>query len=134
MIIRACAERLQLETEANKSGEHQPGHGEIDKRLAAGMRALKIAREPTIVRDPGVRALDDPSSRKNMEALGNDLVPIDFCADRSICALDASPGVIHDFHTDIFKVLFDPLLKCPLIGTIGPNKPETREISDQECE
>jgi hypothetical protein len=45
---------------SRQSGQHQPRHGDIDKGLTAGVRALKIAREPTVARDPGIGAFDDP--------------------------------------------------------------------------
>jgi len=86
------------------------------------------------VRDPGIRSFDEPSSGEEVKAFGNDLVPVHFLPHRSIGAFDASPRMIDDFHTDASEMLFDPVLKRPLIGAIGPDEVETRECSDQRDE
>jgi len=119
---------------ASQPGEHQFGHRQVDERLAAGMCAFKIAGEAAVVRDPGIGALDHPSSGKDMKAFGNDRVPVHFRSYRSIRALDASPRVSDDLHADPIEVFFDPLLKGSLIRAIGPHKLETRELSDQSRE
>ncbi len=46
--IRKCAKCHLLGTISRQSGQHQSRHGEIDKGLTTGVRALKIAREPTV--------------------------------------------------------------------------------------
>jgi hypothetical protein len=118
----------------SKPGDHQFAHRQIDERLAAGVCPLKIAREPAMVRDPGVRTLNDPSFGKKVEALGNDLVPVHLRSYRGIRALNASPWVIDNLQVDPIEVFFHPYLKGPLIGAISPHEPETREVSDQSGE
>src|SRR6266704_2631356 len=87
-----------------------------------------------MMRDPGIRAFDEPSSGEDVKAFGNDLVPVHLCSYRGIRAFDASPRMIDDFHTDASEMFFDPVLKGPLIGAISPHEPETREVSDQRRE
>ena len=67
-----------------------------------------------MMRDPGIRAFDEPSSGEDVKASGNDLVPVHFLPHRSIGPFDASPRMIDDFHTDASEMLFDPALKGPL--------------------
>ena len=43
VVLRVCTKRDQSGVGTNEAGDHQPGHGEGDKSLAAGMSALKIA-------------------------------------------------------------------------------------------
>ena len=86
------------------------------------------------MRDPGIRAFDEPSSGEDVKAFGNDLIPVHFLPHRSRGALDASPRMSDDFHTDPSEMFFDPVLKGPLIGAISPHEPETREGSDQRRE
>lgn len=47
--IRVCTERDQSGSGTSEPGDHNPGHSEVDKSLTAGVRALKIAREPTVM-------------------------------------------------------------------------------------
>src|SRR6266704_2470256 len=81
-----------------------------------------------MMRDPGIRAFDEPSSGEDVKAFGNDLVPVHLCSYRGIRAFDASPRMIDDFHTDASEMFFDPVLKGPLIGAISPHEPETRRF------
>src|SRR5260221_481403 len=60
-LLRACAEWRHLGTGTSQPGQHDPGHRQIDEGLTAGVRALKIAREATVARDPGVGAFHDPA-------------------------------------------------------------------------
>jgi hypothetical protein len=113
--VRKCAKWRHLGMFSRQSGQHQPRHGDIDKGLTAGVRALKIAREPTVARDPGIGAFDDPSSGKDMKALGNDLVPVDFHSDWRPRATDACPGVFDDLEANP-KVFFDPVFEFTFIA------------------
>ena len=71
------------------------------------------------MRDPGVGALDDPSSGQHMGAFGNTLVPVDLCSFGCPDATQAGPSMLHDFQTD-GKVVFDPLFEwSPCIPTIA---------------
>ena len=60
--MRACAERDHLGTGTSQPRQHDPGHRQIDECLTAGVRALKIAREPTMMRDPGIRTFNNPAA------------------------------------------------------------------------
>ncbi len=66
-----------------------------------------------MVRDPGVGALDDPSSGKHLEAFGDDLVPVDHGSFGCPDATQAGPGMFDNFQTD-GKVIFDPLFEWSL--------------------
>ncbi len=94
---------------SRQSGQHQPRHGEIDEGLTAGVRALKIAGESTVARDPGVGAFDDPSSGQDMKALGNDLLPVDFHSNWRPRATNACSGVFDDLQVNA-KLFFHPAL------------------------
>jgi hypothetical protein len=99
---------------SRQSGQHQSCHGKIDKGLTTGVRALKIAGEPTMVRDPGVGAFDDPSSGKNMKALGNDLIPVYFHSFGNPDTAHACPRMFDNFEANS-KVFFHPLLEFAFI-------------------
>lgn len=75
--IRACAKSHHLGASASQPGHHQFAHSQIDEGLAARTGALKIAREPTAVGDPGIRPFDDSPPGEHMKAFGHDLVPVD---------------------------------------------------------
>jgi hypothetical protein len=109
-ILRTCAKWRHLGTISRQSGQNQSCHGEIDKGLTTGVRALKIAREPTVARDPGIGAFDYPSSGKDMKALGNDLIPVDFHSNWRPRATNACPGVFDDLEANP-KVFFDPVFE-----------------------
>ena len=74
--LRGCIERDQSGSGSSEPLDHDPGHGKVDKTLTAGMGALEIAREPTMVGDPGIGPFNHPSSGKHVEAFGLDLVPV----------------------------------------------------------
>src|SRR6266487_1375177 len=116
LCLRVCTERGQSGSSASEPGDHQSGHGQVNKSLTAGVRPLKIAREPTVVRDPGVGAFDDPSSGKDMEAFGDDRVPVDLCSFGCPDATQAGPSMFDDFQTD-GKVFFDPLFAHDCLHT-----------------
>ena len=59
-LVRVCTERGQSGSNASEPSDHQPAHSQIDKSLTAGVCALKIATEPTVVRDPGIGTFNDP--------------------------------------------------------------------------
>src|SRR5215472_17026957 len=59
--LRACAETDHLGTDANEASQHDPGHRKRDESLTARVRALKIARKATMMRNPGVGAFHHPS-------------------------------------------------------------------------
>src|SRR5512133_3047229 len=126
--LRKCAKWRHLGAILRQSGQHQSRHSEIDKGLTTAVRALKIAREPTVARDPGVRAFDDPSSGKDMKALGNDLVPVHFHSCGSPDTTHACPRMFDNFEANS-KVFFHPLLEFAFISAICPDQQETRQLS-----
>jgi hypothetical protein len=63
-----------------------------------------------VAREPGIGAFDDPSSGKDMKALGNDLVPVHFHSDWRPRATNACPGVFDDLEANP-KVFFHPILE-----------------------
>ena len=65
--LRMCAESRHLGSGMSQPGDHQPGHGKVDKSHATRMGALKIAGKPTAMGDPGVRAFHYPSPGKDVE-------------------------------------------------------------------
>jgi hypothetical protein len=129
-----CAKWRHLGTIPCQSGQHQSRHGEIDKGLTTGVRALKIAREPTVTRDPGVGALHDPSSGQDMKAFGNDLVPVHFHALFHPDATNAGPRMIHDVEANP-KVILHPVCEWLTgIAAVGPDHLETRHLSGKRLE
>ncbi len=132
--IRACAETGHLGTGASQPGHHDPGHRKIDEGLTTGIGALKIAREATMMRDPGIGTFHHPSPLKHMKASGHNLVPID---DRTFwCPHTAhgGPRVLDDLETHP-KVLLHPLLEgLTNISAIPPDHLETRQASSQSRE
>jgi hypothetical protein len=132
--MRACAERRHLGTGTSQSGHHDPGHRKIDEGLAAGVRALKIAGESTMARDPGVGAFHYPSSGKHMKAFGNDLVPVDFHALFHPDATQAGPRMIDDVEANP-KVVLHPVCEwLTSISAVGPDHLETRHLSGKRLE
>ena len=118
----------------NKPGDHESRHGQIDERLTTGVRALKIAREPTVVGDPGIGAFNDPSSGEDMEAFGNDRVPIDFFSLFDPHRANARPRMVDDIETHM-HVGFYPLLEwIARIPAIRPDQLEARQLSDKRVE
>jgi len=87
-----------------------------------------------MMRDPGIRTLNDPSFGKKMEAFGNDLVPVHLRSSRCPSALNASPRVIDNLQLDPTQKLVHPCLKLALIAAIGPDHLETREVPNQGSE
>ena len=132
--IRACIKSNYSGTGPSKPGDHESGHGQIDERLTTGVRALKIAREPTIVGDPGIGAFNDPSSGEDMEAFGNDRVPLDFFSLFDPHRANARPRMVDDIETHM-HVVFDPLLEwIASIPAIRPDHLEARQLSDKRVE
>ena len=87
-----------------------------------------------MVRDPGVRTLNDPSFGKKMEASWNDLAPVHLHSYRCPGSLDASPRVNDNFQANPTQKLVYLCLKLALIATIGPDYLETREVPYQGSE
>ncbi len=69
VLLRACAETGHLGMGADEPSQHDPGHRKIDEGLTAGVRALKIAREATVMRDPGIGPFHHPSPASAHESL-----------------------------------------------------------------
>src|SRR6266849_10579717 len=108
--MRRCAERRHLGTGASEPGHHQSGHREINKGFTTGVRALKIAGKPTVMRDPGIGAFHHPYPGKVVKPLGHDLVPIDRRSFWCPGPAHAGPRMIDDLETHP-KVFLDPLLE-----------------------
>ena len=120
-VLRACLKSNHSGTGPSKPEDHESHHGQIDERLTTGVRALKIAREPTVVGDPGIGAFNDPSSREDMEAFGNDRVPIDFFSLFDPHRANARPRMVDDIETHL-HVVFSPLLEW--IASIPAIRPD----------
>src|SRR5215469_3532951 len=132
--IRACAETGHLGTGADEPSHHDPGHRQIDEGLAARVRALKIAREATVARDPGIGAFHHPSPGPDMKASGHDLVPIDGCPFWCPHPAQAGPRMLDDLETHP-KVLLHPVLEgLTSIAAVPPDQLETRQTSDESRE
>jgi hypothetical protein len=133
-FLRVCIERGQSGSCTGEPRDHEPGHGKVDKSLTAGVRALKIAREPTVVRDPGIGPFDDPSSGKHVEAFGHDLVPINLSILRSPDPAPASPPMFDHFETDT-QVFLHPLLEgLAVVTAIHPDQLEARQLAEKKSE
>lgn len=87
-----------------------------------------------MVRDPGIRPFDDPSSGQDVEAPGNDLVPIDCCPEGCPGPFDPRPRVRDDFQANSIQKLAHPCLKRALRATLSPDQLERWEASDQGSE
>src|SRR5712692_7467989 len=132
--LRACAESGHLGMGASQPGQHNPGHRKIDEGFTAGVRALKIAREPTVMGDPGIGTFHDPSSGKHMKASGHDLVPIDGCSFWCPHPAQTGPRVLDDLQTYPEVVLHPSLEGITSIPAISPDHLETRQVSSQSRE
>ena len=132
--MRMCAERGHLGTGTSQPGQHDPGHRQIDEGLAARVRALKIAREATVVRNPGIGAFHHPSFGQHMKASGHDLVPLDDHSFWCPHPAQAGPRVLDDLETHREVVLHPVLERLPSIAAIPPDHLETRQASDQSRE
>ncbi len=132
--MRACAETGHLGTGASQPGHHDPGHRKIDEGFTAGVRALKIAREATVMRDPGIRTFHHPSPLEHMKASGHDLVPIDGCSFWCPHPAKAGPRMLDDLQTDPEVVLHPSLEGLTGIPAIPPDHLETRQLSSQRRE
>ena len=98
------------------------------------MGALEIAREPTMVGDPGIGPFNHPSSGKHVEAFGLDLVPIDLGILRCPDPAKASPRMLDDFEADA-KVFFDPLLEgIAVVAAVGPDQLEARQLANKSMQ
>ena len=129
--MRTCLERLQAGTWSSEPGHHQPGHGEIDEGFTTGVRPLKIAGKPTMVRDPGIGAFYYPSSGKEMKAFGQDLVPIDGRSFWCPHPAQTGPAMFDELETNP-KVLLNPLLeRITRIAAIYPDDLKARQVPDQ---
>src|SRR6266700_355237 len=134
LALRACAEGGHLGTGTSQPSQHDPGHRKIDEGLTAGVRALKIAREATMMRDPGIRTFHHPSPLEHMKAFGHNLVPIDGCSFGCPHTTKAGPRVLDDLETHP-EVVLDPLLeRIASIPAIPPDHLETRQLSSQSRE
>lgn len=118
----------------SESGNHQFAHRQGDERLATGVRALKIARESAIMRNPGVRSFNHPSPGQHMKTFGHDLVPIDHRSFLCPYPTQAGPGVFDDFEADPIQVCFDPVLKRTFLPALRPDQLEARQVSCQRSE
>src|SRR5260370_4047557 len=126
---RACAETGHLGMDADEPSHHDPGHRKIDEGLTAGVRALKIAREPTVMRDPGIGTFHHPSPFEHMKASGHDLVPIDGCSFWCPHPAKTGPRVLDDLQTYPEVVLHPSLEGITSIPAISPDHLETRHGS-----
>ena len=106
----------------------------IDERLAARVRALKVAREPTIVGDPAIGAFDDPSSGEEMEAFGNDHVPIDFFSLFDPHGANARPRMVDDIETHMHVILHPLLEWTASIPALSPDQLKARQLFDKRQE
>ena len=132
--LRACVETGHLGTGADEACQHDPGHGERDKSLTAGERPLKIAREATMMGDPGVRPFHHPSLGEHMKPFGHDLIPIDDCSFWCPHPAKTGPRMLDDLETHS-KVVPDPLLEgLASIAALSPDQQETRQVSPQSRE
>src|SRR5215472_12292862 len=99
-----------------------------------GVRALKIAREATVTRDPGIGTFHYPSPLKHMKAFGHDLVPIDSGSFWCPHPAKAGPWMLDDLET-YPEVLLDPLLEgITTIAAIPPDHLETRQAASQRSQ
>jgi hypothetical protein len=104
------------------------------KASTRGVRALNIAREATVARDPGIGTFHHPSFGKHMEAFGHNLVPIDGGSFWCPHTTKAGPRVLDDLETHP-KVLLHPLLeRIASIPALPPDHLETRQVSSQSRE
>jgi len=131
--LRGCIKRLEGGAGTSQSGNHNPGHSQIDKGLTAGMRSLKIARESTVSGHPGIGSFHYPSSGEDVEALGNNLVPINFLALWNPDASNACPRVFDNFQANT-QGLLNPRFKFASIASISPDQLEARQLSVERCQ
>ncbi len=96
----------------------------MDQSLAAGMGAFKIAREPTMARDPGKGSFHHPSSGQHMEAFRDDRVPVHFHPFGSPDAPDACPGMLDNFEANTEVFLHPSLEGVASIPTSLARSPE----------
>jgi len=68
--MRVCAESVPPGSGTGEPRDHERRHGQREKRLAARLRSLTIAGEPTGVGHPGSGALHYPASGEHRNACG----------------------------------------------------------------
>src|SRR5215831_6860398 len=126
IVLRTCAEIGHLGTGSDEPRQHDPGHRQIDEGLTARMRALKIAREPTVARNPGIGPFHYPSPLEHMKAWGHNLVPVHLHAFFHPDPAQAGPRMLDDLqmHPEVVR---DPLLEgLTSIAAVAPDHLETR--------
>lgn len=87
-----------------------------------------------MVRHPGVRALDDPSSGKDMKALGETRWFLDFVVPVVLFHANALPKIADDIQTHLQEILHPLLETRAIIATIRPDHLETRQVATQRGE
>jgi len=132
--LRACVERGHLGTGTSQPGQHDPGHRKINEGLTACVGALIIAREATVMRDPGIGAFHDPSPLEHMKAWGHNLVPVHLHAFFHPDPAKAGPRVLDDLETYPEVVLHPSLEGITSIPAISPDHLETRHLASKRLE
>ncbi len=118
----------------SQTPQHDADHGEVDPGFFTAGEQFVVLGQSAPGGEPGEGALDYPPTRKDMEPLGPDLLPIHFSPFRGPDPSQATPGVFDNLDLPAQRGL-DPLDKAAfLVSAIGPDQLETRKALSERRE
>src|SRR5437588_11345164 len=110
-MIAAFSKRLCVKASGailSQTSQHDADHGQVDPGFFTAGEQFVVLGQSAPRGEPGESALDYPPTRKDMEPLGPDLLPIHLSPFRSPDASQAIPGVFDNLDLPAHRDLDPP--------------------------
>ena len=118
----------------SQTSHHNANHGQVDPGFFTAGEQFVVLGQAAPGGEPSKRSLHHPSTRKDMEAFGADLLPVHFRPFRGPGSSQATPGMLDNLDLPA-QCRLDPLNKAAFaVAAIGPDQLEPRQTCSQRPE